>query len=167
LPHRFGLVRHAIGVYGRTLNECAEEAVCKACPWQVFERATKYRTEDARMAAKEIEIVVRGGKGSGAYSAALAADELAPGALRGTHVTLRVETAGTEGGRVVPLPDARPRQNGARLNQATKLAIGTILLLMLFGAELRLNFGIRFDTFVTLAAIWVFWLFALRRKPAF
>jgi hypothetical protein len=179
-------VRHAIGVYGRTLNECAEEAVCKACPWQVFERATKYRTEDAGMAAKEIEIVVRGGKGSGAYRAAqaasrapeaegapvdlrtlLAADELAPGALRGTHVTLRVETAGTAGGRVVPLPDARPRQNGARLNQATKLAIGTILLLMLFGAELRLNFGIRFDTFVTLAAIWVFWLFALRRKPAF
>jgi hypothetical protein len=65
------------------------------------------------------------------------------------------------------LPDARPRQNGARFNQATKLAIGTILLLMLFGAELRLHFGIRFDTFITLAAIWAFWLFALRRKPAF
>ncbi len=138
------------------------------------------------MAAKEIEIVVRGGKGSGAYSAAqaagqaleaegasvdlrtlLTADELAPGALRGAHVTVRVETAGTAGGRVVPLPDARPRQNGARLNQATKLAIGTILLLMLFGAELRLHFGIRFDTFVTLAAIWAFWLLALRRKSAF
>jgi hypothetical protein len=63
------------------------------------------------MAAKEIEIVVRGGKGSGAYSAAqaagqaleaegasvdlrtlLTADELAPGALRGVSTATKKKT---------------------------------------------------------------------------
>jgi ABC-type enterochelin transport system permease subunit len=45
---------------------------------------------------------------------------------------------------------------------AAKIGIGVVLLLMLFSAELRLNFGLRFDTVITLAGIWVFWHYCLR-----
>ena len=35
---------------------------------------------------------------------------------------------------------------------------------MLFGAELRLRFGLRLDTIVTLGALWAFWRYCLRSK---
>lgn len=138
------------------------------------------------MAVKEIEIVVRGGMGSGAYSAAqaaaraveaegasvdlrtiLAADELASGALRGARVLVRVETPATAGATVVPSSNKAASREGLGLGQVSKIGIGAVLLLMLFGAELRLHFGLRFDTIITLAGIWAFWHHALRRKPAF
>jgi len=45
-----------------------------------------------------------------------------------------------------------------------KIAAGGILLLKLFGAELRLNFGLRFDSLITLAGIWIFWHHCLRAE---
>ncbi len=45
---------------------------------------------------------------------------------------------------------------------ATKAVVGGILLLALLGAEVRLHFGVRWDTFVTLAGVWVFWRVCLR-----
>lgn len=135
------------------------------------------------MAVKEIEIVVRGGLGSGAYSAAqaaaqaleaegasvdlrtiLASDELAPGALRGARVLVRVENPAAPAGNL-PATSGRGAGASSGLGQVAKVGIGVVLLLMLFSAELRLNFGLRFDTIFTLAGIGVFWHFALRRSP--
>jgi hypothetical protein len=47
-----------------------------------------------------------------------------------------------------------------------RIAIGVLLLLMLFSAELRLHFGLRFDTILMLGGIWAFWHFCLRRSGA-
>jgi hypothetical protein len=137
------------------------------------------------MAVKEIEIVVRGGPGSGAYSAAQATaraleaegasvdlhtiftpGELAADALRGVRALVRVEsatanTAPSSSGTDSGAPDV----GGFGLGNVAKIGIGVVLLLMLFGAELRLNFGLRFDTIVTLAGIWAFWHYCLRTKP--
>jgi hypothetical protein len=43
-----------------------------------------------------------------------------------------------------------------------KLCTGAVLLLALFGAEVKLHFGPRLDAVVTLAGIWAFWRQCLR-----
>ena len=50
------------------------------------------------------------------------------------------------------------------LGGAAKAMIGGVLLLALLGAEVRLHFGVRWDTFITLAGAWAFWRFCLRAK---
>jgi hypothetical protein len=134
------------------------------------------------MAVKEIEIVVRGAPGSGAYNAvnvaarALAAegasvdlrtiftlDELAADALRGVRVLLRVETTAVAPSLVVTDSDGGD-VSGFALGNVAKIGLGVVLLLMLFGTELRLNFGLRFDTIVTLAGIWAFWHYCLTHQ---
>jgi hypothetical protein len=47
--------------------------------------------------------------------------------------------------------------------RAAKVLVGVVLLLMLFGAEMRLHFGMRLGSIVPLLALWLFWCFALRR----
>jgi len=140
------------------------------------------------MAAEEIEIVIRGGAGSGAYTVAQAvaralekegafvdlrsipiavAGELAPDALFGANVRVRLAPAATGiAPGTTPVQDGCAGGSSTGMVQAAKIAIGVVLLLMLFGTELRLHFGMKFGTFVTLAAIWVFWRFALKRPAA-
>jgi hypothetical protein len=108
------------------------------------------------MAVKEIEIVVRGGRGSSTCSAAqaaaqleaegasvdlrtvLAAEELAPGALRGVRVLVRVEKVPAPWASLPAMSGRSAGSSGARpgLGQIAKVGIGIVLLLMLFGAEL-------------------------------
>ena len=141
------------------------------------------------MARQEIEIVIRGGGGDDAYGAAHIAgralkaegarvdlrsiswtDAPEPGALRGATVRVRVDDGSSftsdmsGGGR--PAEVARGARPGAGIARAAKIGIGVVLLLMLFGAEIRLHFGLRLGSIVTLVAIWIFWLFALRRADA-
>jgi hypothetical protein len=134
------------------------------------------------MAMKEIQIVVRGGPGSGAYSAAqataraleaegasvdlrtiFAPEELAADALRGVRALVQVEGATAAPSSSV-IESSDPDVAGFGLGNMAKIGIGVVLLLMLFGAELRLQFGLRFDTIVTLAGIWAFWHYCLRTK---
>jgi hypothetical protein len=53
-------------------------------------------------------------------------------------------------------------RNGFDAPTAARTAIGVVLLLVLFGAELRLHFGLRLDAMITAAAIWWFWRCARR-----
>ena len=134
------------------------------------------------MSVREIEVIIRGRPGSGAYNAAhtaaqaleaagasvdlrspLAHEELAADALRGVRARVTVEgvaDGGTAASRVQL--SGRPATNSTGLPNAAKIGIGVVLLLMLFSAELRLHFGLRFDTVITLAGIWVFWHYCLR-----
>ena len=138
------------------------------------------------MGAEEIEVVIRGGAGDGAYSAAHAAaralvaegayvdlhsisrmDAPEPGALRGARVRVRLDEespfmTGSDGtGK--PVEAASPGRSGLGLVRAVKVVIGVVLLLILFGAEIRLHFGLGLDSIITLVGIWAFWQFALWR----
>jgi hypothetical protein len=134
------------------------------------------------MTVREIEVIIRGRTGSGAFNAAHAAaqaleaagasvdlrspltnSELATDALRGVRVTVNVEDGsnGTEPLRLLP-GMGTTRRTG--LSDIAKIGIGALLLLMLFGAELRLHFGLRLDTIVTAAGIWAFWHYCLRHR---
>jgi hypothetical protein len=136
------------------------------------------------MPTKEIEVIIRGRPGSGAFNAAyamamsleaagasvdirspVAQSELATDALRGVRVTVKVEDSGL-GGAAEPPRLASETGAGKRIgfSDLAKMGIGAVLLLMLFGAELRLQFGLRLDTIVTLAGIWAFWHFCLRQR---
>jgi hypothetical protein len=135
------------------------------------------------MPTRQIEVVIRGRPGSGAFNAAYAAaqaleaagasvdlqspvaqSELAADALRGVRVIVKVEDSGADA-TIEPMrllsAAGTVRRNG--LSDIVKIGIGVVLLLMLFGAELRLQFGLRLDTIVTLAGIWAFWHYCLRR----
>ena len=138
------------------------------------------------MAAGEIEVVIRGGAGDGAYSAAHAAaqalvaegayvdlrsisrmDAPEPGALRGARVRVTMDDDGPfvncDGRAGKAVEAAKPASSDSGLARAAKVLIGVVLLLMLFGAEIRLHFGLRLGSIVTLVAIWAFWQFALKR----
>jgi hypothetical protein len=138
------------------------------------------------MPVREIEVTIRGRPGSGAFNAAYAAaqaleaagasvdirapvaqSELAADALRGVRVTVKVEDSGASGVAEPPrlVPGAGPSARTG-FSDVAKVGIGAVLLLMLFGAELRLRFGLRLDTIVTLAGIWAFWNFCLRQRSA-
>jgi hypothetical protein len=47
-----------------------------------------------------------------------------------------------------------------------KIIVGAFFVLVALGAEIRLNFGLRFDMIVTLVAIWGYWHFCfnVRRR---
>jgi hypothetical protein len=78
----------------------------------------------------------------------LTRDELSTDALRGVRALIRVEQDASAG----PAPgvgEAAP----SFLGTITRVGIGAVLLLMLFGAELRLNFGLRLNTIVTLGGM--------------
>jgi hypothetical protein len=116
-----------------------------------------------------VEIVITGGAGA---IAATAADHIAlalkgagatvdfPGrpqrgatsnqALRGVRAVVRM------GERAQPHMLPGTNRNGFDAPTAARIAIGVVLLLVLFGAELRLHFGLRLDTIITAAAIWWF-----------
>jgi hypothetical protein len=134
------------------------------------------------MTVREIEVIIRGRPGSGAFNAAHAAaqaleaagasvdlrspltnSELSTDALRGVRVMVSVEdSAGVpEPLRLLPGTSAARRRG---LSDIAKVGIGALLLLMLFGAELRLHFGLRLDTIVTAAGIWAFWHYCLRHR---
>jgi hypothetical protein len=128
---------------------------------------------------REIEVVIRGAVGSGTHSAAHAAaralqaagasvdlrtpvtqDELSDEALYAVHALVRVEEK-TASARAMP---EMAQKSGPA--QASKIWIGVVMLLMLFGAELRLNFGLRFDMIVTLIAVWIFWRYCFKHQVA-
>jgi hypothetical protein len=52
------------------------------------------------------------------------------------------------------------------LGTITRVGVGAVLLLILFNAELRLNFGLRLDTIVMLGGIWAFWHFCLSQTSS-
>jgi hypothetical protein len=134
------------------------------------------------MTVREIEVIIRGRPGSGAFNAAHAAaqaleaagasvdlrspltnSELSTDALRGVRVTVNVEDGGGGPEPLRLLPGTRTaRRTG--FSDVAKVGIGTLLLLMLFGAELRLRFGLRLDTIVTAVGIWAFWHYCLRKN---
>ena len=76
--------------------------------------------------------------------------------LRGVHAVVRLARAGN-----VDLP-AAPGRPVLDLASVAKIGIGLVLLLMLLGAEVRLRFGLRLDTIVTLIGVWAFWHYCLR-----
>jgi hypothetical protein len=76
--------------------------------------------------------------------------------LRGVHAVVRM--AGGVGLAMLP-GSSRGRGN---LPAAVKAVIGVVLLLVLFGAELRLHFGLRLDATITVIGIWGFWRWCLR-----
>jgi hypothetical protein len=124
-----------------------------------------------------VEIIITGGAGG---STADAADHVAlalmgagatvdfprrpnqaarPGqTLRGVHAVVRM--AGSAGLAVSP----GASQEGVDLPAAAKIAVGVVALLVLCSAEVRLHFGLRFDTILTLLGIWAFWLYCLRPR---
>ena len=134
------------------------------------------------MPVREIDVVIRGRPGSGVHAAARAAAQAmeaagasvqlrapptAPDAetLRGVRALVRVAawTPDRVARQVLP-----PEQTvgGIGLGQAAKIGGGLVLLLMLFGAELRLRFGLRLDMIVTLLAAWAFWRHCVRPSGA-
>ena len=122
-----------------------------------------------------VEIVVTGGAGG---SAATAAEHIAlaltragatvdfPGrpnqavrlgqTLRGVHAVVRMA-----GGAGLAASPGSSRGEG-NLPAAAKVAIGVVLLLVLCSTEVRLRFGLRLDTIITVAAIWWFGRWCLR-----
>jgi hypothetical protein len=53
-------------------------------------------------------------------------------------------------------------RGGGNLPAAAKVAIGAVLLLALCSAEVRLHFGLRLDTIITVVAIWCCWRWCSR-----
>ena len=80
-------------------------------------------------------------------------------ALRGRRATVRLVPASSGPGTV------ETWQAGVGLASVAKLGVGAVLMLMLFGAEVRLHFGPRLDTLATLVGIWAFWRLCLRSAP--
>ncbi|HEY1856962.1 hypothetical protein [Acidocella sp.] len=50
-----------------------------------------------------------------------------------------------------------PEQKSFDAPTAVRIAIGVVLLLALFGGELRLNFWLRLDAIIVAAVLWWFW----------
>ncbi len=71
--------------------------------------------------------------------------------LRGVRAVVR--TAGRAGRGT----SAASGRGGWGLAASAKVAVGVVLMLALFDAELRLHFGLRLDTIITAAVIWWFW----------
>ena len=136
------------------------------------------------MAVREIEIVIRGRPGNGVVSAAQVIayvletegasvdlsiasvpEDPTSEALRGVRAMVKAEDSVAAAPPLMSLP-AEPGNGRAGMANAAKFAIGAILLLMLFGAELRLHFGLRLDTVVTVAGMWAFWRFCLKSAPS-
>ena len=124
-----------------------------------------------------VEIIITGGAGG---AAANAADHVAlalmgagatvdfpgrpnqaarPGqTLRGVRAVVRMaESAG-----LAVLPGAS--EEGVDLPAVAKIAVGVVALLVLCSAEVRLHFGLRFDTIFTLLGIWAFWHYCLKSR---
>ena len=80
--------------------------------------------------------------------------------LRGASVEVRVSVGGGEFGATTASPD------GLGFADMARVGIGVILLLALLGAEVRLHFGPRIDTILTLAGIWIFWRHVGRRDQS-
>jgi hypothetical protein len=139
------------------------------------------------MSVREIEIVIRGRPGSGAFNAAhtaaqaleaagvsvdlrspLAHEEMAGDALRGVRALVKVEdVADSDTAQSTLLLTSGARTvTRTGLSDIAKVGIGVVLLLILFGAELRLHFGLRLDAIITVAGIWAFWHYCLRRQVA-
>jgi len=78
------------------------------------------------------------------------------GSLRGIRAVVRMASPA----KIGPPIDLEP--SAINLAGAGKVCKGAVLLLALFGAEVKLHFGPRLDTVVTLAAIWAFWRTCLR-----
>jgi hypothetical protein len=131
------------------------------------------------MPKREIEVVIRGAIGCGTYNAAhavaqsletcgasvdlesaVAQNELSSEALRGVRALVRVE-----GSQCSAAVTRRPVRN-YDFAQVAKIMVGVVLLLMLFGAELRLRFGFRLDTIMTLIGLWIFWRHCLKSQTA-
>ena len=77
--------------------------------------------------------------------------------LRGVHAVVRM----AKGAGLAALPVAS--RGGETRPAAVKVAVGVVLLLMLCGAEVRLHFGLRLDTIITVVAIGGFWRWRLRK----
>jgi hypothetical protein len=90
--------------------------------------------------------------------------ELAGDALHGVRGLVTVEDAVASTGASTPLRPGASTGKRTGLPDVARIGIGVVLLLMLFGAELRLRLGLRFDMIVTLAGIWAFWRFCLRPR---
>jgi hypothetical protein len=135
------------------------------------------------MSIREIEIIIRGRIGSGVQCAAdtaattleaaggsvdlrssLSRDVLYSEALRGVRALIRVEQEAAP--RPAPGVGTSPSGEAAPSLLGTITRVGAVLLLILFNAELRLNFGLRLDTIVTLGGIWAFWHFCLSRTSS-
>ena len=123
----------------------------------------------------DAEILVKGA------SAALAADAVALGlmaagasvdfpdrsnapatddrTLRGGHVGVRILADGHD---LAAGPQAAREPS---MVSAARVAVGAVLLLALFGAEVRLHFGPRLDTILTLAVLAAFWWRVRKRAP--
>jgi hypothetical protein len=138
----------------------------------------------ASVPVREVEIIVRGRRGGDAHDAAHAVaqvleeagasvdlkspvvhGDLPRGVLRGLRVEMNVEGGG--GGSKIASSFASSNGNATgetNLTTLAKVGVGVVLLLMLFGAELRLRFGVRLDTIITIAGIWAFWHYCLRPR---
>jgi hypothetical protein len=68
------------------------------------------------------------------------------------------------GGAPSPGGGAKAEAGTVSVVGAAKAMIGGVLLLALLGAEVRLHFGVRWDTFITLAGAWAFWRVCLRAR---
>jgi hypothetical protein len=81
-----------------------------------------------------------------------------PSSVAGLRAVVRLGGAPSPGG------GAKAEAGTVSLVGAAKAMIGGVLLLALLGAEVRLHFGVRWDTFITLAGAWAFWRVCLRAK---
>ena len=135
------------------------------------------------MPVREVEIIVRGSPGSGAYSAARAVaraledggvsvdlqvpaigDDVLDGMLRGLRASVQVEDALNS-----PIRNSR-NSNVAKgadgrigIAQLAKIGIGVVLLLIMFGAEINLRFGLTADMFVTVIGLGIFYNRCIKR----
>lgn len=135
------------------------------------------------MSVREIEVFISGPPGSGAHAAAratartmetagasvdlrlpLSTAEIEGEALRGVRALVRVEERTPARTSSAPPPDQRAGAIGYA--QVAKIGGGLVLLLVLFGAEVRLRFGFRLDLIVTLVGIWAFWRYCQRSSAA-
>ncbi len=83
-----------------------------------------------------------------------------PAALKGMRAVVRMASAADA---------ARPQHDvpsTVNLASAARACTGAVMLLALFGAELRLHFGPKLETVVSLAAVWAFWRLCLRSGAA-
>lgn len=129
------------------------------------------------MQNRDIEVLIRGKGGPGTFDAAYAISqalhivgasvelrtpvtqhELSSDALRGVRVLVRVEESSACS------PARQELAKSSDFAQVAKIGIGVVLLLMLFGAELRLRFGFRLDMIMTLVGVWMFWRYCLKSR---
>ncbi len=123
------------------------------------------------MRDRVVEITVEGDAASEAADA-IALGLMAAGALvdypgrvnraAASHGALRITRAVIRLG-AMHAGVASPNSRGLNVSQIAKAATGALLLLMLLGAEVRLHFGPRLDTFLTGFAVLLFW--STCRKP--